>query len=198
MKSMTALLFVLSGISLWLQAKAQARQIALGCALIVTFVSVLTLGEYLFNRDFGIDQLLLRDTDVEVLHPGRMAPVTALSFLLISLALIFLDNRTGNRFKEFPVIAVFAISLLALIGYLYGVSSLYRIGAYSSIALHTALSLVMLSMGILFARPERGLMQTILADTAGGNILRRFLPMALVLPVILGWIRLWGQTRRVL
>ena len=36
-------------------------------------------------------------------------------------------------------------------------------------------------------------MQTILADTAGGLVLRRFLPVTLVLPVVLGWIRLWGQ-----
>jgi len=193
MKSMTALLFVLSGISLWLQAKAQAHQFALVCAFIVTVASVLTLGEYLFSRDFGIDQLVFREPAVGVLYPGRMAPVTGLSFLLISSALLFLDRRTGDRFKEFPVIAVFALSLLAVIGYIYAVSSLYRIGAYTSMALHTALSFVVLSMGILFARPERGLLQTILADTAGGYILRRFLPMALVLPVILGWIRLWGQ-----
>ena len=36
-------------------------------------------------------------------------------------------------------------------------------------------------------------MQTILADNAGGLVLRRFLPVTLVLPVVLGWIGFWGQ-----
>jgi len=193
MKSNTALLFILSGISLWMQVRGHAHRIAQIGALIVAFVGLLTLGEYLANRDFGIDQLLLRDATIGVLDPGRMAPATALCFLLIGLALIFLDNQSGNWFNKSFVIATFSISLLALIGYIYGVSSLYQIGVYTSMALHTALSFILLSTAILFARPEQGLMQTILADTPGGNILRRLLPVAIVTPVLLGWIRLAGQ-----
>ncbi|MGZ9225124.1 MAG: sensor domain-containing diguanylate cyclase [Anaerolineales bacterium] len=192
MKSNTALLFILCGISLWTQVRGQPQPIAQICAFIVAFVALLTLGEYLFNRDLGIDQLLFRDTAVDVL-PGRMAPATALSFLLIGLAMIFLDNQSSNWFNKFFVIATFAISALALIGYLYGVSALYEIGEYISMAWHTALNFVLLSISILFARPERGLMQTILADTPGGNILRRFLPVAIVTPLLLGWIILEGE-----
>ena len=193
MKSNTALLFVLCGVSLWMQIKGQTRRIAQACAFIVVFVGVLTLGEYLFNGDFGIDQVLFRDKALDALYPGRISPATALCFILIGPVLIFLDNQSRNWFNMSLVIAVFVISMLALIGYIYGVSSLYQIGAYSSMALHTALSFILLSIAILFARPERGLMQTILADTAGGNILRRLLPVVLVGPILLGWIRLWGQ-----
>jgi len=193
MKSNTALLFVLCGISLWMQVEEKSHRIAQACAFIVAFVGLLTLGEYMFNGDLGIDQVLFRDTAAGVLYPGRMSPATTLCFLLIGSALIFLDNSSRNRFRESLVLATFAISGLALIGYLYGVSSLYQIGAYSSMALHTASSFLLFSLGVLFAQPERGLMQTLLADTAGGNILRRLLPVVLVGPVLLGWVRLWGQ-----
>jgi diguanylate cyclase (GGDEF)-like protein/PAS domain S-box-containing protein len=194
MKSMTAMLFVLSGVSLWLYARRLVRFIAQACAFLVLLGGLLTLGEYLFNINFGIDQLLFQDNGAGVLHPGRMSPATALAFLLISLALIFLDNLSRNWFNESLVILTFVISALALIGYIYGVSSLYQIAAYSSMALHTALCFALLSLGIFFARPEAGIMQIILADTAGGQVLRRLLPVTLVLPVFLGWIRLWGQS----
>ncbi|MBC7877081.1 MAG: diguanylate cyclase [Anaerolineales bacterium] len=193
MKSNTAFLFILCGISLWMQVRGQTLRIAQACAFIVTLAGFLTLGEYLFNKDFGIDQLLFQDNNIGALHPGRMSPATALAFVLIGYALIFRDNHSGNRFNESLVIAVFAICGLALLGYLYGVSSLYQIGAYSSMALHTSITMLLLSIGIFFARPEQGLMQTILADTVGGLILRRFLPVIIVGPILLGWVRLLGQ-----
>jgi len=194
MKSNAALLFVLGGLSLWMQVRGRwPWQIARFLAVVVTLVGLLTLGEYLFDRDLGIDELLFRDTSQGALHPGRMSPATAWAFLLIGLSLVYLDDRAGGPWKELLVVLVFAISSLALIGYLYGVSSLYQIGVYSSMALHTTLSFILLSVGILFSRPEGRLMGTILADTPGGNILRRFLPTAIVLPVLLGWIRLRGQ-----
>jgi len=193
MKSMTASLFVLCGISLWLQVTERTRRVAQICAFIVAFVGLLTLGEYLFHSDFShIDQLPFPDMGGG-LFPGRMAPSTSVNFLIIGITLLFLDNWSGARFKQTSVIATFAISLLALIGYLYEVSSLYKISIYTSMAVHTATSFILLSLGILFARPERGLMKTILADTAGGTILRRFLPLVMVLPPVLGWVRLQGQ-----
>ena len=81
MKSMTALLFVLSGLSLWMQAREKGRQIAQIFTFIVMLTGLLTLGEYLFRSDFGIDQLLFRDTAAGAIYPGRMSPATALSFI---------------------------------------------------------------------------------------------------------------------
>jgi diguanylate cyclase (GGDEF)-like protein/PAS domain S-box-containing protein len=194
MKSNTALLFVLSGISLWMQVQGKARRVAKICAFIIAFAGLLTLGEYLFNSDFGIDQLLFRDGTVGVVHPGRMAPTTALAFILIGLSLMLLDSQPEySFFNGSLVIIVLMICGLALIGYFYEVSSLYQLGAYTSMAPHAALNFILLSIAILFARPERGWMQAILADTPGGNILRRFLPTAIVAPILLGWMGLWGQ-----
>ena len=191
MKSMSALLFVLSGASLWLYARQKSKLLTQACAFLVLLVSMLTIGEYLLNTDLGIDQIFVRDDTPGALHPGRMSPSTAFSFFLISAALLFGDRQTS--FRDAPALGAFVIAVLALIGYLYGASSLYQIGAYSSMALHTALSFALLSLGILFARPERGLMRIVLADTAGGDFLRRLIPTAFFLPAILGWFWLTGQ-----
>lgn len=191
MKSMTAILFILSGISLWLFARQQAQLVARVCATFVLLVSALTLAEYLLNTDIGIDQLFFQDDTPGALYPGRMSPAAAFSFLLVGLASLSQDRK--NYMQEGLVLGTFAIAVLALIGYLYSASSLYRFGAYSSMALPTALSFALLSTGTLFAQPEHGFMRAILADTAGGDLIRRLLSTAFLLPVVLGWIWLAGQ-----
>lgn len=193
MKGNTAILFILSGISLWMQVKGKTPRIARAIAIVVAWVALLTLGQYVLDRNFGIDQLFFNDLAKGALHPGRMAPATALCFFLIGWVLAFLDNGTQNQLNEYLILAVIAICGLALLGYLYGVSSLYKIGAYSSMAVHTAFNFVILSIGVFFARPQRIMLQTIFADTPGGIILRRFLPFAILIPVLLGWFSLQGR-----
>src|SRR5689334_19349208 len=119
MKSNTAVLFILSGILLWMQnRKNHARWITPIGTLIVLLVSTLTLGEYLFHVDIRIDQILFKDQSTNVLYPGRMSTVTAFSFFLISLSFLVLYLSYENRAVEYSVLSVFWISMLALIGYL--------------------------------------------------------------------------------
>jgi hypothetical protein len=90
MKTNTALTLLLSGISLWLLQKPgvsqRRRRIGQTCALIVAILCLLTLSQYLFNVNFGIDRLLFREISgsVGTSHPGRMAPTTALNFVFIT------------------------------------------------------------------------------------------------------------------
>src|SRR5205814_7333926 len=87
----TAIAFVLAGLSLWLQrietAKTTIRRTAQACALVVTLVGAITLGEYLFDWKAGIDQLLFRESlnKLQTPIPGRPAFLTALNFLFLGL-----------------------------------------------------------------------------------------------------------------
>ena len=83
--------------------------------------------------------------------------------------------------------------MLALVGYVYGVSSLYKVGPYASVALHTAVAFFALSLGVLTARTDQGMAALVLADTAGGHMARRLLPTLVVFVFVLGWLRLAGQ-----
>src|ERR1043166_4056545 len=60
-------------------------------------------------------------------------------------------------------------------------------------AMHTAMTFLLLSVGILCARTDGGLIALLLTDSAGGASARRLLPPALFVPFILGWLRLQGQ-----
>lgn len=84
-------------------------------ATITMLSGLLTLGQYVFGRDFRIDQLLFKDTlTTPKLHPGRMSLVTALNFLLLGYV-----YSASSLLRFFPCSSVaihiaFAVFLLCL------------------------------------------------------------------------------------
>ena len=159
MKLNSACAFLAAGVALWLlhtsQQGSQSLRIGRALSVIVIALGGLTLAEYVFTMDLGIDQLILPDTaqTANALPPGRMAPATALSFFMVGVALLTLKARQP-RFAAWPhwlVVPPLFISTLAIVGYAYGVSSLYEVRAYSSMAAHTALSFFILTLSILAA-----------------------------------------------
>jgi len=205
LKSVLPGLVTMKANTLWLlqseQANQRTRRIAQICAFIVALLGLLTLSEDLFCWDLGIDQLLFQDlqTDPEISKPGRMASATALNFLMLGTALLLLDVEIlrGHYPAEWLGLVPVLSSTIALIGYTYGVQALYRVPAYSSVALHTALAFLVLSLGLLWARPNRGLMAIISSHSVAGLTARRLLPAAFFIPLALGWLRLEGQRAEV-
>jgi PAS domain-containing protein len=201
MKANTAIALLLSGISLWLwqdeNARPVSRRVAQACAAIAALAGLLTILEYA-GWDLGIDQMLFRDlATTPASYPGRPSLIAALELFLIGSALLlqFATPRKGHRLSEVFVSVATLLGFLALIGYAYDVSELYRIGAFSAMALHTAASCTLLGMGISLARPGRGMMAILSSNTAGGMILRRLVPSAIFMPPLLGWLVLLGQRR---
>jgi len=201
MKVNTALAFLLAGLSLWVRREKPVAQrtgrLAQTCALAVALVGLLTLSQYLLGWDLGIDQLLFQEP-VEAAgtsSPGRMAPLTALNFILLGFALALLDVETDRwpRLAQVLVLPPAVVALLALIGYAYGIQALYGIASYTQMALHTAAAFTVLCIAILLSRPERGLMALITSEGTGGTVARRLLPAAVLVPVVLGWLRWRGE-----
>ena len=198
MKANAALAFILGGLSLWLltgkQRQSVARLPVQVCATIVLLIAVSTLAEYLSTRDFGIDQILVRDntTPIET-FPGRMSPATAINFLLMGCALLLLSSRRGAGLSEYPTTMALIIAGAAVIGHFYGVSSLFRIGIYASMALHTALTFILLGLGILSAQPAYGIINILTNDSLASLLARRLLPAAIGIPIVVGWLVLMGE-----
>jgi PAS domain-containing protein len=199
MNPTTALAFMVGALALWLQRArpvADARRegpvrLASGGAALVAVLGLLTLVGYLLGRNLGLDQVLLRGQ----LGGNRIAPNTGLNFLLVGGALALLDTETrrGARPAQWLALLTAVIAASSLLGYAYGVGALYGIASYIPMALNTALAFALLALGILGARPDRGLMAVVTSDSAGGVMLRRLLPAALGLPAVLGWAVLRGD-----
>ncbi|WP_414573689.1 PAS domain S-box protein [Nostoc sp. CCY 9925] len=216
MKFNTALCFVLSGMSLWLfLTGGRTRRggertvqnylhfpsilLAKVCVIAVTTIAGLTLCQYLFGWNLGIDELVFHDspTSLATSHPGRMGVNTALNFTLVSVALQFLIYQRNYRsywYAQILALIATLISFQALMGYAYKVKVLYGLAPYTtSMALHTAVLFNLLGVGILWARAEQGLMRVVTSDNYGGLLARRLLVAAIAVPFILGWVIVEGQ-----
>jgi two-component system, cell cycle sensor histidine kinase and response regulator CckA len=198
MKANAALGLLLSGIALIAAAEtrpwARPARLALGGAVLA--LGAATLSEHAFGWDLGIDQLLVRDTlATPPGPPGRVPLIAALNFTLVGAALLALDAGHGWRIRPSEVLSL-AMGLLAFValeGYAFGTDSLYSVPAFSTLALHTALSFIALAVGVFILRPTVGLMRSITADGIGGATLRRMLPISLIVPLVIGWARLQGE-----
>ena len=201
MKANTAIGFILAGVALLLLAwapsspSAPLRWLARACAATVVLLGLLTLCQYLFGLNFGIDQLFFHEPagTVDTFFPGRMALNTALNFFLFGCALLLLGSFRGIATAQRLALCTGLMGLLPLLGYLYGASALIGVGQYTQMALHTALLFIVLSLGVLLLHPADGVMRLVTSDTRGGWILRRVGPMVIGLPVLLGWLRIWGE-----
>jgi two-component sensor histidine kinase len=199
-KANAALCFILCGIALRIQVPGPTRGRWLwavrGSTLLVAAVALATLAEYQLQIDLHMDQLVFRDGAAGNHIPGRMAPNAAAGFLLLAAALARLDERPlGSRVHAAELCALGALTIgtIALVGYCYGVSSLYWMAPATQIAMHAASGFILLSGGVLAARSDRGVMAVLTQDNGAGASARRLVPVVVALPLVMGWIRLRGE-----
>ncbi|MEW6493718.1 MAG: PAS domain S-box protein [Cyanobacteriota bacterium] len=197
MKVNTALCFLLGGTSLWLwhwqgkkekeKGKRKIQILSLSLAFLIALIALLTLIQYGFNLNLGIDEFLIQQPEPlgSTAAPGRMAPNTALAFLFEGSALLLLNvNRPNYLAIQGMAIGGWLIGFVGLLGYVYGSVYFYTAGSYTGMAVHTAIAFLLLASGILCARPDRGLMLLLCSDGAGSLMMRRLLPFAIFVPVL--------------
>lgn len=203
MKVNTALALMLLGLSLGLiSAVADRRRWVLPLARVAAVAVVLlgggTLAEYIFASDFGIDQLLVRDTRERAYFPGRPSPASALTMSLLGLALCChrRQSRGMTGLAQGLTLTAFAATGLALVGYVYGIDALYRMHPFSSMAVHTAATFVVLCGGVLSLQPNVALLEPLANGTMGGTLARRMLPAVFAIALSIGWLQMQAQQRQ--
>lgn len=146
----TALCTVLAGTAL-LSLLHGYRLLLWFCATVITILGFLTLCEYLFSIDLGIDELFMQhDGYVKPPYPGRPAPNSALSFFLTGLALLF----TQLNVKDCRLIAalssiVFGLGFVVLTGHIIGLEHDYGWGRLPSMSLRGSLTFTIIGIGML-------------------------------------------------
>lgn len=190
MKINTALAFILAGTSL--RSATNRPLVARTLGFLVALIGLLTLAEYVFGWDLGIDELILLDETAAAPPSGRMAPATA--FCLAALGLALGVPRGRAWIAHVSALAAMFVSSVAVLGYLYHVEALYQeVSSYTAMAFHNAVLIVVLAIGVLWRDPPAGVMAVIRADDLGGFASRRLLRIAIPLPVLLGWLTVEGQ-----
>jgi two-component system, sensor histidine kinase and response regulator len=200
MKANSAFACALGGMALLLALRPGGRRRARvqdGLALLVAAVGALTLAEYLLAIDLHIDQLLVREApgSFGTSSPGRMAPLSALGFLLLGAALLLLPPARARAARLLPwlVLPAMLLGFFTLVGYIYGRRAPNGAAHATSMALNTAAGLFVLGVGVLGARPEVAPWRVLFSASAGGVLARRLLPASMLLPVLLGGLGMVGQ-----
>jgi two-component system, cell cycle sensor histidine kinase and response regulator CckA len=197
MKANTAIVFVLLGVALERRLAGADSRLVRALAGLATAIGALSLGEWLFGWQLGIDELVFVDRLATPGPPGRMAPNTATSVVALGLAVVMIDARPQARVRPAEMLALTAclISFLALLGYLYGADRLHTVSAHSAMAWHTALGFLVAGTTVLAARSDGGIMSIVTHEGPGGALLRRLSPAIVGVPVVFAWLRLAGERR---
>jgi two-component system, sensor histidine kinase and response regulator len=207
MNPLTAVGFILCGCALYLLrpvvhpagrfgiADRTARRVGHVLGFVAAGVAFYTLLDNVLSLP-DLDRLLFRNR----LGENRMAPNTAAAFLLIGGALGVLDRPVQGAYwpAQGALLAAASIAVTALAGYLYGSGTLYGVNGYIPMALNTALTFAFLCLGVLAARPGRQPVVTFVSGSAGGVLARRLLPAAVLLPLLLGFLRVRAERSGVL
>ena len=199
MKANTALCFALSGASLFIgclsRPSAWKNKVSRILAALVILISSLTLVEYLCGFSLGLDELLFSDAPASsgTTQPGRMAPNTAVAFLFFACSLIQLGRGSRAAFTaQALALGGLFVTLLASIGFLFEAKVFVSVLSVTQVAFHTLAGFWFLGTAILLARPKKGLMATMVADSPGGLIARRLIGPAIFTPLFFGWIAFQG------
>ena len=185
MKANSAVAMLLAGIAL-LRRDHRDRSIY---ATVTTLIGAFTLGEYLSNSSFGIDQLLIRDSHF-FYYPGRMSQYTSTCYVLLGLSLLSMKsrNRILREISRILAILTGTLGVIVLVSHIYATPAVNRIGPHRNVAVPTAIGFTLAAIGVHYANRFEGLVRLLHAGNAGGAMLRRLLPGGFVAALVLGFV----------
>jgi PAS domain S-box-containing protein len=208
LKPNTAFCFLLAGLSLaGLVAHSQREaggtssgllvSMQPAAALLLLILAGMTLLSHMLQLPNGIDKLLVPDDTTPRLRvfPWRMSPISAVGFSMLALAMLPWPPRLARAWLtlELLVLLTSVGAFIMVLGHAYKATTLYSLPGFSVVALHTALGLFTLAVGVLTIHPRFRLASQIMARDQAGAEMRRLLPAAILVPCIIGWALLQGE-----
>ena len=127
------------------------HRISVILSVIVSLIGLLTLLEYVYDFNFGIDELFFKDElpTTVINYAGRMSPFSALNFILIGIGLLLLNKEKAATYQFYYLAGIAFISLLMLIGFNF----IADIPTFIRLEVHVAIGFITLSAAIWFAQP---------------------------------------------
>jgi diguanylate cyclase (GGDEF)-like protein/PAS domain S-box-containing protein len=148
----TALTFMLLGAGILFLHKLP--RVSLWLAPLAFLLSSITLLQYIFSTNFGIDMLFMKPfTVAHSSHPGRMSPNTALCFMLGSSALFFNAENILFRYQQILAVIfssfILMLGAIALVGYMANIPTAYNWGMLTGMNIITASCMTIVGVGLL-------------------------------------------------
>lgn len=195
MNPLTAINFILLAVA-FLCITTRFVKLGYGLAVAVTAISSVFLAGLVLGFSFQIDLVIFSgkiaaDGNNNNLS-SRMAPNTAINFVMGGIIMLFV--RVGKRsvyLVQVLSVLITIVAIFSILGYMYRVEEFYGILAYLPMSIHTAICFLMFGVAVLFYYNDRGLMQEITSPFSGGIISRILIPLGMIIPGFLGFVRLY-------
>ncbi len=121
--------------------------------------------------------------------PGRPSPQTSLNFVLLGAALFSFNLGWPIRLGQIVATLAGFNAIAAVTGYIFSARTFYGFPLSTpatGMAVHTAVSFILLVAALLSRRPSDGMMTLVTSDTHSGSMARRILQAAIVAPPLVG------------
>ncbi len=197
MNPLSSLCFIMLGAAVLLLKNPATKKPGHVLVLIVTFAGLWRILSFSTGLEFSPDTILYTSklNDPALVRPNQMSPVTAICFLVSGIVLLIRQTGNNRRIKitHYFLLIIAFISLLSLLGYLYQVKTFYGFLSYISMAASTAFCFFIFSQLILFSNPGNGIMKEFTSTLSGSLVARLLVPVAIIIPAVLGLLRLQGS-----
>ncbi len=212
LKPTTAICLIFAGISLWIKCENKsgiAYVVAQLFSAFIFLVSAVTLSEYFFNVNISSTQEIntINEAIAQLEHEplfsmqaflesGHLSPFAAINFVLIGFSLFFLDNKIiRHTVHQIFILLVLVVSFFQLLTTLFGIgNSVEFFGVnYIELGIPVILTFLMLALGVLFSRPDKGITSIFIGKMSGSVLVRRFIPAVILFPIFSAYLSLRGQ-----
>jgi hypothetical protein len=158
----------------------------------VLVITVLTLLEYTTGASVGVDTWLATDHTVDA---GRMAAQSAATLTCAGLALLLLTTVTGPaRWMPDVMLLAAAVTLeMMMIGFFDRATLLYDVTGQSPAAPQSAIAQWLVVAALVCARASFGALPVLTGHSRGSAAVRIIMPAIIVLPLLLGQLRMAGE-----
>ncbi|WP_409479887.1 PAS domain S-box protein [Pseudobdellovibrio sp. HCB154] len=156
-------------------------------SIVVFVIAGLTFIEYLGDFNFGIDELVVEDKDTAYAIPGRMSFIATIVLSLTALSVFLREVAKAAIVSSGLQIINCFISLLALLGYLYGASGLLTVFEYISVSPQTILAFLLLNLSLLLSDKNSVFVIPFLSFESSAAIGRKFLFISTSVLIVLGF-----------
>jgi len=186
---------ILAALALWLLTRGGTTGLGKLSAAVVLALGAFTLLEDALGLPIDVHRIMaawffpgLPDAAV---HPTTHA---SLGIVLAGLALLLMDTRDGWRLRASQLSALLLMfsALIVLTGYVHGsalhTAEMPRLG----VSPPSVLGALLIGAGVLAAQSHAGFVAVLTGPGLGSAMLRRLLPLAILTPLLLGWLVVAG------
>lgn len=166
-------------------------------SLVAAVISGVSLAEHALGRHLGIDELLVIDRfSARTDTPGRMGLASSTASLLCAGSFWCVRNILLGRVFQCLALTAAGLAWFSLTSLLFSIGT-NQPSFFVTMSAPAAVSLLLLSFGLLCLKPAVGLVGLIASPYLGSHLARRLLPIVLLVPVVSGGLQWLSRQRGV-